>query len=200
MDALDLLDERVATVIRELEAQDARERNLRLPPEQRARALHPESARFLHLLILTGRYRRLLEIGGGIGYSTLWLAEAAHRNGGTLITCEIEIARVETNRMNIRRAGLHGVVTYQVGDARQTVAELPGPFDFVLIDTNKADYITYFELLIPKMLPNGLVVADNVISHAKALHQYLHRVKDHPLYESVTVPIGKGLEISRRVR
>ncbi len=200
MDALHLLDERVATVVRELEEQDARERAQGIPPERRARALHPESARFLHLLILSARYRRLLEIGGGTGYATLWLAEAAHRNGGTLVSCEIEPVRAEANRTNIRRAGLHGVVTYVIGDARQTVAELAGPFDFVLIDTNKADYITYFELLIPKMLPNGLIVADNVISHASVLQAYLKRVKEHPLYESVTVPIGKGLEISRRVR
>jgi len=200
VDALQLLDARVAAVVRELEERDARERAQHLPPERRARSLHPESARFLHLLILAGRYRRLLEIGGGIGYATLWLAEAAHRNGGTLVSCEIEPARAEANRTHIRRAGLHGVVSYLVGDARQTVAELAGPFDFVLIDTNKADYITYFELLIPKMLPNGIIVADNVISHASALQGYLERVKSHPLYESITVPIGKGLEISRRVR
>ena len=107
---------------------------------------------------------------------------------------------MERNRANVRRAGLHGVVSYLVGDARQTLAQHPGPFDFVLIDADKTDYITYFELLMPKILPNGLVVADNVLSHAAALQNYLARVKAHPLYESVTVPIGRGLEISRRIR
>lgn len=200
MDSLQLLDERVAQVIREMEAKRDEARGRDVPAGMRAPALHSDSARFLHLLVLAGRYRRLLEIGAGFGYSTLWLAEAAHRNGGTLVTCEIEPRRAEANRANIARAGLQAVVTYLVGDARQTVADHPGPFDFVLIDAAKADYVTYFELLLPKMLPNGLIVADNVISHARELEAYLARVKSHPLYESVTVPVGMGLEISRRVR
>ena len=200
MDALDLMDERVARVIRELEDAQHPARRRDVPVTMRAPALHPESARLLHMLVLAGRYRRLLEIGAGFGYSTLWLAEAAHRNGGTLTSCEIEPRRAEANRATIARAGLQAVVTYLVGDARQTLADHPGPFDFVLIDTVKADYVTYFELLIPKMLPNGLIVADNVISHAEELESYLSRVKSHPLYESITVPIGQGLEITRRVR
>jgi len=200
LDPLDLLDSRTAQVIQELEERDRWERAQDPPPEDRIYALHPESARFLHMLILAGKYRRLLEIGASVGYSTLWLADAAHRNGGTLVSCEIEPGRVERNRANLRRAGLHGVVSYLIGDARQTLAQHPGPFDFVLIDAEKTDYITYFELLIPKMLPNGLIVADNVLSHADALQNYLQRVKSHPLYESVTVPIGRGLEISRRIR
>lgn len=200
MDALQLLDERVTHVLKELEEQDREARARGVPPSARAPMLHPESARFLHLLILAGKYRRVLEIGGGFGYSTLWLADAAHHNGGTVVSCEIEPRRAEANRTNVARAGLQGVVTYLVGDARHTLAEHPGPFDFVLIDTVKADYLTYFELLIPKMLPNGLIVADNVVSHAQELRAYLERVKSHPLYESVTVPIGAGLEISRRIR
>ncbi len=200
MDPFQLLDERVARVVREIEEQDRRERAQGLPPQGRGRALHPDSARFLHLLVLAGKYRRLLEIGGSVGYSTLWLADAAHRNGGTLVTCEIEPSRAEANRTNVRRAGLHGVVIYLIGDARHTVAEHPGPFDFVLIDAEKSDYINYFELLMPKMLPNGLIVADNVLSHSEQLAGYLEKVKSHPMYESVTVPIGRGLEISRRIR
>ncbi|NPA91478.1 MAG: O-methyltransferase [Chloroflexi bacterium] len=196
MDALAFLDERVAQVIRELEEDFHKTGQERMW----APKLHPESARFLHMLVLIGKYRRLLEIGGGVGYSTLWLAHAAHRNGGHLVTCEIEVARAEVSRRHVRRAGLHGVVTFLIGDARQTVGELAGPFDFVLIDTTKADYITYFELVTPKLLPNGLIVADNVTSHAKALAPYIQHVRHHPLYESITVPIGKGLELSRRVR
>ncbi len=199
MDPFGTLEERVARVVQELEGKRNESRTER-PAYPRAPMLHPESARFLHVLVLVGKYRRLLEIGSGYGYSTLWLAEAAHRNGGTLVTCEIEPRVAEANRTHITRAGLQGVVSYLVGDARQNVADLPGPFDFVFIDTVKADYLTYFELLIPKMLPNGLIVADNVISHASELADYLERVKSHPLYESITVPLGAGLEISRRVR
>ncbi len=200
MDPFQLLDERVARVVADLEAEIEKERAGHAPSGPRAPALHPESARFLHVLVLAGQYRRVLEIGAGRGYSTLWLADAARRNGGTVVTCEIEPAWVEVHRANMRRAGLHGVVSYLVGDARQTVAEHPGPFDFVFLDAAKSDYVAYFELLLPKVLPNGLIVADNVLSHAAELRGYLERVKAHPLYESVTVPIGRGLEISRRVR
>ncbi len=196
MDVFDTLDERVARVVREFEeaSRDVSREVFRAPK------LHPESARFLHMLVLIGAYRRLLEIGGGIGYSTLWLADAARRNGGTLVSCEIEPSHVEVNKQHIRRAGLHGVVTYLVGDARKTVAEHPGPFDFVLIDTTKTDYITYFELLTPKLLPNALIVADNAISHARALEGYLEHIRRHPLYASLIVPVGRGLALSRRIR
>lgn len=200
MDPLRMLDERVARVIQELEAQDREARERGRPSAARTYPLHPDSARFLHVLVQAGRYRRLLEIGASVGYSTLWLADAAHRNGGTLVTCEIEPSRAEANRANIARAGLQNVVHYVIGDARQTVADHPGPFDFVFIDADKPDYVTYFELLLPKVIPNGLIVADNVISHGEVLAAYVARVKEHPLYESVTVPIGRGLEISRRIR
>ncbi len=196
MEIIDTLDDRVARVVRELEGEAASGGvDVFWAPK-----LHPDSARFLHLIIRIAAYRRLLEIGGGTGYSTLWLADAARHNGGTLVSCEIEPALVELSKQHVRRAGLHGVVEYLVGDARKTVAQHPGPFDFVLIDTTKSDYITYFELLTPKILPNGLIVADNVLSHAQALQGYLEHIRAHPLYASITVPVGKGLALSRRIR
>jgi len=66
----------------------------------------------------------------------------------------------------------------------------------VFLDADRPSYLTYLELVVPKIVPRGLLVADNVTSHASELTEYLARVKSHPDLFSVTVPIGNGEEIS----
>ena len=82
------------------------------------------------------------------------------------------------------------------GKAADTLATLPGPFDLVFLDADRPSYLTYLELVVPKLRAGGLLVADNVTSHASELQDYLARVKSHPRLFSVTVPIGNGEEIA----
>ena len=82
------------------------------------------------------------------------------------------------------------------GRAAETLATLPGPFDLVFLDADRPSYLTYLELVVPKLRTGGLLVADNVTSHAPELQDYLARVKSHPQLFSVTVPIGNGEEIA----
>ena len=82
------------------------------------------------------------------------------------------------------------------GPAAETLARLEGPFDFVFLDADRGNYLTYFELVFPRLAPGGLLVADNVVSHAHELQEYLARVKSDPRLLSVTIPVGKGEEIS----
>ena len=126
----------------------------------------------------------------------MWLADATRPNGGRVITCELAPERADRARETLRRAGVSEIVEILVGDARETIPRLPGPFDFVFIDADKEAYPVYLDLLLPKLLPGSVIVADNVLSHADALKPYLTRVKDDPTLESVTVPIGNGLEVT----
>ncbi len=178
------------------EANDTRE------TERAKRMLNvtPDTGRLLWILVRSTRATRLLEVGTSNAYSTIWLADAARANGGRVTTLERNSAKVQLARENLARAGLSGVVVIEEGVAADTLARLPGPFDFIFLDADRASYRTYLELALPKLEPGGLRVADNVFSHRAELEEYLARVKSHPDLVSVTVPVGKGEEIAVKSR
>lgn len=166
-----------------------------LPRSQRHRNLEPVSAEFLCSLAAGVGARRLVEIGGSSGISTVALASAARQTGGRLTSIEIEATRHAESRERLRGLGLEALVDYISQDAAQVLPGL-GPADFVLIDCEKEDYIRFFEML--KVAPGGIVVADNIISHS--LQDYVAHVRRRPGVESITLPVGKGLEITRFVK
>jgi len=156
----------------------------------------PETGRLLWILARSARATRILEVGTSNGYSTIWLADAARATGGRVTTLELNPAKVKLARENLARAGLADRVEVLEGRALDSLGTRPGPFDFVFLDADRGSYLTYLELVVPRLVPGGLLVADNVSSHAQELHDYLARVKSHPALFSVTVPVGKGEEIS----
>jgi len=156
----------------------------------------PETGRLLWILARSARATRILEVGTSNGYSTIWLADAARATGGRVTTLELNPAKVKLARENLARAGLADRVEVLEGRAVDSLGTRPGPFDLVFLDADRGSYLTYLELVVPRLVPGGLLVADNVSSHAQELHDYLARVKSHPALLSVTVPVGKGEEIS----
>ena len=103
--------------------------------------------RFLYDLILRKGYKRGLEIGSFTGYSALWMGWAFKKNGGRLITIEVDPGTGEEARKNILRAGLDGVVDARIADAFAEIPRIQGEFDFVFIDAWKPDYIKFLNLV-----------------------------------------------------
>jgi predicted O-methyltransferase YrrM len=171
-------------------------------PDRAKRMLNitPDTGRLLWVLVRTARATRIVEVGTSNAYSTLWLADAVEATGGRVITLEHDPDKVKRAQANLARAALSDRVEIHEGRAAETLAALPGPFDFVFLDADRASYRTYLNLVIPKLLPGGLLVADNVISHRQELDDYLTSVKSHPDLFSVTLPVGKGEELSFKVR
>jgi caffeoyl-CoA O-methyltransferase len=163
-----------------------------IPQAQRHRNLEPPSAEFLCALAAGTGAKRILEIGGSSGISTIALAAAAQQTGGRLTSIEIEPLRQAESRETLRTLALDAFVDYVCGDAAQA---LPGidELDFAFVDCEKEDYIRFFEML--RMAPGGLVVADNIVSHK--LTEYVAHVRQRPGIESITLEIGKGLELTR---
>jgi caffeoyl-CoA O-methyltransferase len=188
------LQERVAAVLERLYAEDAAQRAAGLPSSQRTRNVDRETGRWLALLVRATNARQLLEIGSSNGVSTIWLAAAARQNGGRVTGTEILAERAAEATRNLADAGLDGVARVVAGDARATVASLPGPFDLVFIDAEKDDYVDHLEAVIGRVRPGGLILADNVISHDLSAYQSLLRSRSD--VETVTIPIGRGVEFT----
>ena len=144
------------------------------------------------------RATRILEVGTSNAYSTIWLADAARATGGRVVTLERDPNKARLARENLARAGVAAWVEVREGAAAETLAALPGPFDLVFLDADRASYRTYLELAVPRLAPGGLLVADNVVSHQAELETSA-RVKGHPELLSVTVPVGKGEEVALKL-
>ena len=158
-----------------------------------------DTGRLLWILIRATRATRILEVGTSNAFSTIWLADAARATGGRVTTLEANPDKIALARANLASAGVADVVDIVEGPAAETLATLPGPFDLVFLDADRPSYLTYLELVVPRLRTGGLLVADNVTSHASELTDYLRRVKSHPQLFTVTVPIGNGEEIALKL-
>ena len=187
-------DERVESVLERLYAEDAAQRAAGLPSSQRTRNVERETGLWLGLVVRATKARSILEIGSSNGVSTIWLAAAAQENGGQVTGTEILPERASEAIRNLAAAGLENVARIVVGDARETLATLPGPFDLVFIDAEKDDYVDHFEAVIGRVRPGGLILADNVISHDLSAYQVMLRGRHDA--ETVTVPINRGVEFT----
>jgi len=191
-----MLDEAVRRVLERLEREDADERARGLSPEERSRAVAPATGRFLFSLVAPNTGCEVLEIGGSRGYSTIWLAAGVRYLGGHVVSLEKHPGRAAAWRGNVADAGLEEWAELVEGDAIETLAGLDDVFDVVFLDAEKADYERLFALARTKLEPGGLVVADNVLSHAETLAAYSDARQADPTLSSVTVPLDRGLELS----
>jgi len=185
-------------VLRRLEDEDSRDRVDGTPKELRLRSVTPEVGWFLHLLVKLTGARRILEVGTSGGYSTIWLASAARETGGHVTTLEIDPAKVERARRNVVEAGLDGLVTIVEGNACGTIETLTTPFDFAFLDAEKELYLDLLEPLVSTLRPGGVLVADNVLSHADELAGFRRAAESHPHLECVLVPIPRGELVCRK--
>lgn len=185
-------------VLDRLYAQDAAERAAGLPSSERRRNVDREAGKFLNLLARAIKAWSILEIGSSNGVSTIWLALAARESGGHVVGLEVREDRAREAQSNLAAAGLGNVATVRAADALLTVPTLAGPYDFVFIDAEKDDYTQHIRNVIDLVAPNGLIVADNVVSHD--LSEYQAFVRARTDLETVTVPAYRGLEISLKLR
>ena len=194
------MDRALLTLLDELarfgEENDARE----TARPRRMLNITPDTGRLLWILVRLARPRRILEVGTSNAYSTIWLADAARTVGARVVTLEVSPDRVRQARENLTRAGVADVVEIVQGPARETLERLTGPFEIVFLDADRASYLDYLEAILPRMPGEALLVADNVVSHRGELADYLARVESDPDLFSVTVPVGKGEEISLKLR
>ena len=188
----------VAARMRELEELDERDRRDDTPQLQRLRQIPAETGRFLAILCAGAPDGQVIEIGTSAGYSGLWLALACRATGRTLRTYEVLDAKVALARETFALAGVEDVVKLVAGDFLSAGRDL-GDVGFCFLDAEKDDYGAAYEMVVPHLVPGGLLVADNVISHRSALQSLVDAAHADPRVDAVVVPIGKGELVCRRI-
>jgi caffeoyl-CoA O-methyltransferase len=164
-----------------------------------------EGALLAMLVRLTGA-RRVLEIGTFTGYSALCLAEALPEDG-QLTTCEIKPERADIARSFFDRSPHGHKIKLRLGPALETLASLPtsASFDFVFIDADKENYVNYYEAVLPRLRPGGVIAADNVLwsgcvlapknktdRTVVAFNKHVYR---DPRVECVMLPVRDGITL-----
>jgi len=153
--------------------------------------------------------KTILEIGTYTGYSALCLAEGLQA-GGALHTIDHNEELYDFQRKYFDRSDHKDQIKQYVGEALAVITEIEGPFDLVFIDADKANYSNYFEAIIDKMNPGGVILSDNVLwsgkvtevpnpkdEDTKALIAYNQMMNEDPRIETVLLPIRDGLTVSR---
>jgi caffeoyl-CoA O-methyltransferase len=124
--------------------------------------------RLLEQLVFALRARRVLELGTYSGYSSLSMA-AALPEGGHIDTCEVDEAHAEVAQRYIDRSPYADRITIHLGPALETIERLGGEWDFVFIDADKENYANYYEALLPRLAPSGLMAIDNTLWSGRVL-------------------------------
>jgi predicted O-methyltransferase YrrM len=166
------------------------------------------AGRLLELLTFALRPQRVLELGTYSGYGTLSIAQALPP-GGHIDTCEVDESHAAIARRYLDEAGVGDRVTIHLGPALETVQRLEGDFDLVFIDADKAGYPAYYEALVPRLSPNGLMVLDNTLWSGRVAEpddspetrmfvELNDRIASDPRVVAVVLTVRDGVTLVRR--
>jgi predicted O-methyltransferase YrrM len=165
-------------------------------------ALDREKAQFCYLLCRSVRAARIVEAGTSFGVSTLYLAAAVRDNqvpNGVVIGTEYEPHKAKAARANFEEAGLGGLIELREGDLRQTLRDVGGPVDFMLVDIWEVA-LPALQLVSPNLRPGAIVASDNTAAFANAYRDYFEFVRDpRNRFRTMTVPFEGGFELTVRV-
>ncbi len=163
----------------------------------------PVAARLLELLVWIGRPQRVLEIGTYSGHSALAMA-AALPPDGRIDTCELDPVHAEVAQRYFDRSPHGDRITLHLGPALETIERLEGEFDLVFLDANKDGYVDYYEAVLPRLAPRGLIVADNTLWDGRVLDsdgplpRFNEHVRSDPRVVRVILTVRDGMTLIRR--
>jgi caffeoyl-CoA O-methyltransferase len=126
--------------------------------------------RFLEQLVFALQARRVLELGTYSGYSSLSMA-AGLPEGGHIDTCEVSDEHAEVAQRYIARSPYADRITIHLGPALESIERLAGEWDFVFIDADKENYANYYEALLPRLAPTGLMALDNTLWSGRVIDE-----------------------------
>lgn len=170
----------------------------------------PVQGQFLQLLCQLMQPKKVLEIGTFTGFATICMARGM-ASDGLLTTIEANEEYEGIIRKYLAKAAVADRVRLIIGDAKEVIPTLEGGFDLVFIDADKISYPSYYDLMIKKLNPGGVVLADNVLwegkvlnvgtkeRDTKAIQAFNDKVQNDPRVENVLLPLRDGLMMVRKL-
>jgi caffeoyl-CoA O-methyltransferase len=173
--------------------------------------ISPEQGVFLEQLARLIGARRIIEVGTFTGYSALCFARALPEDG-TLLACDVSDEWTAIGRRHWEKAGLAGRIDLRIAPAAETLAALPADpvWDMAFLDADKGGYRTYYEEILKRLRPNGVILVDNVLwmgtvadlsndgEDVVAIRAFNDFVAKDPRVEAVMLTIGDGLTMLRK--
>lgn len=165
--------------------------------------------RFLKMLVEMVQPQLVVEVGTFTGYSALAMAEGLPP-GGRIITLEISSRHAATAQKNFDGSPHRDRIEILQGPALESLHRIGGPIDFAFIDADKTNYQGYFEAILAKLSPNGLIAIDNVLWYARpldpsdqsddtvAIRAFNDRLATDPRVEAVMLTVRDGVTLVRR--
>ncbi len=184
-------------VMHELEARDERDRDDGTPHLERLRQITPDTGRFIALWAAAAPAGAVIEVGTSAGYSALWLTQACRLTGRSLTTFEILPEKARLARATFERTAVTDVVRLVEGDFLDHADEFTD-VGFCFLDAEKDVYEACYDIVVPKMVPGAILVADNATSHREDLESLIGRVLADDRVDAMVATVGKGELVCRR--
>jgi caffeoyl-CoA O-methyltransferase len=173
--------------------------------------ISPEQGAFMEQLARLLGASRIIEVGTFTGYSALCFARALPKNG-KLLCCDISEEWTSIGKRHWQKAGLADRIDLRIAPAAETLAALPADpvWDMAFIDADKGGYRTYYEEILKRLRPNGVILVDNVLwmgtvadpemegEDVTAIRAFNDFVAKDPRVEAVMLTIGDGLSLLRK--
>ena len=165
--------------------------------------------KFLEIFSILMQPENVLEIGTFVGFSAICLAKGL-KEGGKVHTIDISEKEAATARANFSRSSEGDRIILHVGNALAIIPTLEKQWDLVFIDADKANYIEYYKLVLPRLKKGGVILADNVLFHgevletpvtgksAKAIQSFNDYVGQDDSVDKVLLTIRDGLLLVRK--
>ncbi|WP_342731830.1 class I SAM-dependent methyltransferase [Bradyrhizobium sp. B117] len=165
-------------------------------------SVSPRFGRFLYMCVRASKAKRIVEFGSSMGISAIYMAAGLRDiGGGRLIGTDLEPGKVERARANVAAAGLADLVSFRVGDARETLqADLGGEIDMVMLDGAFTLYLPILKLLEPHLKPGALIVGENAFEEASGYIDYVRDPDNGYLSLSLPFDPGRGNELTIKTR
>ena len=213
-----IVDERMVTYIRSLEVPESAviEAIEQEALRDRVPIIRKEMQSFLKVLLMIKRPMRILEVGAAVGFSSILMSEYMPE-GGHITTIENYDKRTPIARANFKRAGKEEQIDLIEGDALEVMHGLEGPYDLILVDAAKGQYIHYLPEVMRLLGTDGVLVSDNVLQEGdiiesrfaverrnRTIHsrmrEYLYELKHHDQLQTSIIPLGDGVALSVKRR
>ncbi|WP_347557052.1 class I SAM-dependent methyltransferase [Robbsia sp. KACC 23696] len=161
----------------------------------------PEYGQFLYQCARARRATRIVEFGTSMGVSTIYLAAALRDMGeGQLISTELEPGKAAHARANLEAAGLADWVEIRVGDARETLRDIAGPIDLVLLDGAFSLYLPVLKLLEPHLKSGAPILAENAYEQDNRYLDYVRDPANGYCSQPLAITAGRGNEFTIATR